>query len=280
MPHYIWYLLLTIISGFILVIALYKTKSLYLVTMWLFWSGISYLFELVVFVFFRSYDYKPHVLSSSFHDSVLGSIPSQGLAVPIAASLVAVFNLSFLPIILIVLTFMGIEELFIKLGIYCHHWWKTLYTGLFLLPVFYISKAWLKAVKNNRSHFIFQITFFLILAPLVVTLTWIYFAVLRQYEFEKAIFEHFDRNNTALNAFYSLWLTGVYVLACQSGRKYGKLGYLLLLAAADFALVQSGMVVYSGDWSIYHFMATHILFLFLSCLLKEHLLPLKNKNTN
>ncbi len=120
-------------------------------------SGSIFLFEYVIFVLFESYQYYPEIFNNDYFDSVLGSNISNGFIVPAVAIFIAVFNLGFWWIILIIIGFVGIEELFLYLGVYHHFWWKTIYTSIGLLINFHLGKWLWHLIRYHLNRFTLRI---------------------------------------------------------------------------------------------------------------------------
>lgn len=147
-PNYWWYLLLFICSAIFFTVSFWKNNNRKrLLQTFFFIAGLSYLFDFIVLVLFNGYQYKPNLVKPLWFDSSFGSIFSQGIAVPVAAMTIVSFNLGFIWILILSIFFIGIEELFLTLKIYEQHWWKTYYTGIFLVGGFYLSKKWFELLR-------------------------------------------------------------------------------------------------------------------------------------
>ncbi len=140
-PNYFWFFVLSGISLFVFIIAIIKHKEKKrLVQTYFFISGLAYIVDYFTLIIFQGYDYKPNLFKSFWFDSTLGSIVSQGFAIPTAASVIAAFHYPFVIIILTTISFIGIEELFIKFDLYDHHWWRTWITFFTIAYLFLFSK--------------------------------------------------------------------------------------------------------------------------------------------
>ena len=159
MQNWIWFLLLTVLSFILFLYTYYKTKNPLVVLFWLFISGLGYLFELIIFVVFDSYSYYPDVFSDDFNDSVLGSISSQAFSIPIVITFMAVQQKknNFKWKLFMIVTFFLIEELFLLLGLYEQHWWRSWFTSITLFTAIPMARKWyntLQIEKNDRSYFL------------------------------------------------------------------------------------------------------------------------------
>jgi len=105
--------------------------------------GYGYCIETVIYNFLGSYRYDPDLIQwNAYYDSNTGAIASNALSLPVAAVAIAVFGLGWPGIVGAILLFGSIEWLFLHLGIYEHHWWRTVYTMLGL-PFYFGLAVWL-----------------------------------------------------------------------------------------------------------------------------------------
>jgi hypothetical protein len=161
--HSCWYLGLGFISCLLLVHICLKAKGTALL-LFLTLTGFGYLVEYMIYLLLGSYEYDPElILTDTYFDSNMGAIASNMLALPAAATLIAVFHLHWIWVVLMSGLFVGIEWLFLKLGIYTHNWWRLEYTAIGLLFYFSLSKVWyrwlLAPMKGVRS---LMILFFIV----------------------------------------------------------------------------------------------------------------------
>ncbi|WP_449536494.1 hypothetical protein [Ferdinandcohnia sp. Marseille-Q9671] len=138
--NFLPFLILILLTIILFTVSWRKARSKKLIPFYLCIAGLIFLFEYVIFVLFKSYEYYPGIFNDSYFDNILGSNISNGFIVPAATIFIAVFNLGFWWILLIILGFAGIEELFLQLTIYRHFWWQTPYTSVGLLINFYLGK--------------------------------------------------------------------------------------------------------------------------------------------
>ncbi|HLU22600.1 MAG TPA: hypothetical protein VKZ77_08945 [Bacillaceae bacterium] len=152
-PNFLPFLALVVISIIIFIISWVKASNKRVVPFFLCIIGLIFLFEYVILVIFKSYEYYPEIFSNNYFDNILGANISNGFIVPSVAVLIAVFNLGFWWIIFIILGFACIEELFLHLDIYQHFWWKTIYTSIGMLINFYLGKWIWRLIQNHLDWF-------------------------------------------------------------------------------------------------------------------------------
>lgn len=154
--HKFPFLILFMIHSVFLLFAFYKNrdrKTLFISLL----SNISfaYLFEYFVLNLFQGYRYKPRILKKNYPDNILGAILSQAIFVPFTAIFITAFQLGWKIKIAFGIYFGLIENLFIRLKIYKHYWWKTMYTVILIPCYFYISDQWYKYIKNGTPIVLF-----------------------------------------------------------------------------------------------------------------------------
>ena len=157
----IWYLLLLLTSIIAIFLSLYKARNPKFTIAFLFSViGLTFLLEAVLAIALKAYIYHPKIVSDSFLDSVFGNYFSQ-ISISSTSVLITIFNLSSLWYFVFALIYYLIEELFIKLGIYEHFWYKSIYTSIGLIPLFWFIKNWYRKRKDSVSYFVNYVSLFL-----------------------------------------------------------------------------------------------------------------------
>lgn len=263
-PNYVWYLGLLLVSLIAFVIVLMKTKrKKQIIQTYFFIFGSSYFVDFVVLILFNGYEYKPHFIDSLWIDSTLGSIFSQGIAVPIASIVIAGFHLRWKAILTTTILFLGIEGLFLYLGIYEHHWWKVWYTGL-LLPIgFYLAKFWYQLLINPSKQVKF-VTIYMTLVGYSTTLKFFLVLLLTSHFYSVGWFNDQVRDHLAANALYifiyMIFVTTVIVLKFNWRWIIGILSFEVLL---DYFFIQIGILKLAAHWGIHYFVLLLIITLIL-----------------
>lgn len=142
--HTIWYLLLGVVSIIQIIYTLYHSENRFRTfAFYLTLAGLPLIFETIILVFFDAYVYYPKLIRDSnldpFNDVLAGNLFSQ-FSVASSALLLTVLQKPFLWNLVVSFLYCLVEELFIALDIYRHHWWKTWMTFIGLLLFFTISK--------------------------------------------------------------------------------------------------------------------------------------------
>jgi len=170
----IWYMLLGVTTIFEVIFSIIKAKRRkFVFAFYMTLVGLVLLFETMILIVFKAYNYYPMIiLTSAFDDVLAGNLFSQ-FSVAATALLVAVFNLEYYWIIILSGLYGLIEELFLALGIYSHNWYRTWMTVVSLTFYFWWArKNYFKGLEGIKPlrYYVYII---LGLFPLdVVTLLW------------------------------------------------------------------------------------------------------------
>lgn len=157
------FLMLFVLHSCLLGLTFYKNKNRKNIFILLVSNmGLAYLFEYFVFNIFKLYKYKPNIIRNNFFDNVFGAVLSQAVFVPFTSVFLTYSNSGWLKKISASLYFSIIEMLFLRLGVYKHTGWKTVYTFVLIPFYFKWSDIWyyLLEKKNEIVRFI---SFFLMI---------------------------------------------------------------------------------------------------------------------
>jgi fumarate reductase subunit D len=157
------FIILLIIHITMLGYSFYKSENKkHLFTLLMADIGFAYLLEYVVLNLFHAYTYKPKVLKKKIFDNVLGAILSQGIFVPFTAVFSTFLKIGWVGKIFGGVYFSLVELLFLRLKVYKHNWWRTIYT-LLLLPLYFKISDWWNVFLNKRNPFARFISLFLMI---------------------------------------------------------------------------------------------------------------------
>jgi hypothetical protein len=262
MPNWVPFLLISIISVFLLgyTIIRNREKSPQIILFWLFISGLAYFFEFVVFILLDSYEYNPDILANEYHDSVLGSITSQALAVPVAVTYLVVFHLKTKWIIFIIGLFYMIETLFLYLNIYEHNWWKSIYTILFLVLAVIITRIWWMFLNKQTYQYVNFATLFFALMTLTETAGWILSELLGLYSLPIPFSSVEMKNNVTGNGIYLLFATYLYslIIYFRSTELPFTIVTLVFLVTIEILMVNQGILHLKESYYVFILPAVHI----------------------
>lgn len=200
-------------------------------------TGMAFLFEYVVLVLLKAYRYYPNLLKRMYFDNLLGSTISQFFIVPALATFITSFKLTFRWKLAFVFYLTGIEEVFKRLKTYRQFWWKTAYTGIFIMCFFYISdylyQVFQRRMKNEpvKSTTIFLKTFTL------YSVYMFYQVVLfNSYFFKVSWFKGNARSHVAFATLYALFVSTIYTILFVYSKRWLTVSGILLMLLTDIIL--------------------------------------------
>lgn len=156
----IWYVLLSIITLSMFILSLVKSKNRSLTIVGYFAVlGITCYIEAGIMFLFHSYEYYPAVASSPALENLAGNYFSQ-TSISATVILITVLELPFYWSLIAAGIYYAIEELFIKLGIYSHIWYRTWMTTVGLIFLFWLIKKVYTKLKYSKSKLLHNVTLF------------------------------------------------------------------------------------------------------------------------
>lgn len=156
----IWFILLFFTSIVTIAITLYKSSDIKFDIAFLFSIiGLTFLLEAILVIGLNSYVYHPKFFSDLILDSVIGNYFSQ-ISISSTALMISVYRLSSFWCLIFAFIYYLIEELFLKLGVFEHFWYRSIYTLFGFLPFFWLMNKWYLKAKESSNNYINYITLF------------------------------------------------------------------------------------------------------------------------
>lgn len=156
----IYYVILSIITIVMLAAAVVKSKNRGLTIVCYFAAlGMTCYFEAGIMFLFNSYAYYPNISNSPSLENLAGNYFSQ-TSVSAAAVLITVLSLPFYYYFIAAGIYYIVEELFIKLGIYSHMWYRAWMTSIWLLLLFLIVKKAYEKLEYSDNKLLHYVTLF------------------------------------------------------------------------------------------------------------------------
>jgi hypothetical protein len=167
---------------------------------------------------------------------------------------------------------MGIEELFIRLGLYEHHWWKTPYTGIFLMIGFGIAKWWARMLPLQKRWIKW---FNLYFANNLVnhSVTFFLGAFFDSHEFNPGWFSDISRDSLSFEALWWFIHSVPVTFLVQIWFKWYSLLILFVVDWIIFMLMeQNGLLVLKHGWNVTLFSLLPVGFALTSFMIEKFLL--------
>ena len=156
----IWFILLFVTSIITNILVLHRTNNTKFAIAFLFsLIGLSFIFEATLVLGLNAYSYYPKIFKDSYLDIIFGNYFSQ-ISVSSTSLLLAVYNLSYIWYFILGLIYFLIDIIFVKLGIYEHFWFKSIYTIFGFLIFAWLAKKWYGKAKNPTNRFINYISLY------------------------------------------------------------------------------------------------------------------------
>ena len=170
----IWFLLLGITILIELIFIFVKVRNRRRVfALYISLAGLVFGYEIIIGGL-HAYQYYPKIIPHSMYDdAVVGNYFSQ-FSVAATAMLVAVYELNYYWYIILAGVYGCIEELFLKLGIYEHYWYRTWMTVATLPLLFWIGKKVYASGTEHIRPILLYIYIFLGLITLQAHTMWIF----------------------------------------------------------------------------------------------------------
>lgn len=157
----IWYCLLAFVTSLVAVYVFVKSANKkFLLGFGFAVLGLTFIFETGLLTLFNSYKYNPKISSDPFLDSIIGNYFSQ-FSLTITGLLFLIFKPAKIWYLLIATLYFVIEEVFLKLGIYEHLWYRTWYTFVLVLLLLWITNIWYRYLICFPKKFVYYLTLFL-----------------------------------------------------------------------------------------------------------------------
>lgn len=250
MPAIFWFYGLTAIGAGMIAFTLAKTKSVFTVSL------VSFLIlsfmtvsEFIVLTTFGAYAYKPGVFPDPFADSVVGYIWGNYFIWTGAANLVVNFSLGNRWIVLLAGVFMLIETLFVALGIYEHHWWKTYMTGITVIVAMNVTTIWVARLNEQGHRFLRYFSFYLLALLFIHVPTHILLLTGKQH-YSLGLVENFYRDSILFGLPYHALVALVFALfGCLAKKGLWQLAPVPLYLLSDFILVKMNILIFLDHWN-------------------------------
>ncbi|TYS18625.1 hypothetical protein FZC78_03625 [Rossellomorea vietnamensis] len=234
-----YFLLLGIFHCVLLLIVLVRRKQRITLVLLFTNMGFAYLFDYLILNLFNAYTYKPHVMKNRSLDNIFGAILSQDVYVPVGATFITAFRGDWRWKISFSLYFYFIEKLFLKLGLYTVHWWRSYYTPIFLCLYFYLSDGAYIVLKNKKKWALMTAQY---LSSAVVGVSLLYAAAAgRKLRFGWK-HRHSWKEHFMIAPLYSMFLSLIGTLVSFQAKFIYRLLFLVWCTIFDFILMKTGVL--------------------------------------
>jgi hypothetical protein len=226
--------------------------------------------EFIILTVFDAYAYKPGLFRDYFADDIAGYLLGNYFVWTGSAILVVTFSLGNRWIFLLSGVLMLIETVFLYLGIYEQHWWRTYFTGIIVILSLNLIKWWIAALDKWPYNFLRYITLYLI-ALIFIHLPSHLMLLIGKEHYIIGLVENLYRDSIlfvlpyhAVMTFFSIY----FVCVLQKGIwNYAPIPLFLL---SDFIITKLNILIFQDHWNLLYLIICRAVILFCFILYKRY----------
>lgn len=269
------YISLMVISACFFIFTLWKKRDAKLLVLYMCMAGLTYSYEYIIFVWLESYNYYPQILDIPYYDSIFGAVASNGFTIPVLTVMIAAFGVGWVGRIILAVLLMGVEVLFIQLGVYEHYWYKTIFTGIGILIAFVIADFWLQKLRSDMSRLVRFVSLFMSAYFIKASVNFISSNIFQAFIYSVGWMEDPYRDSTAFITILNMFGGFVIALIVTYRLKWPwMIAALLFLTGIDYMLLRLE-VLQMMSWSIWAFSVGHILLLIIVLTIDRYIVSRK-----
>lgn len=276
-----WFNLLAAVGLVMALYTVYKKRRLTEPATWLvfylFATSLPWLGEFIVLGLFDSYAYKPGLFQSPWAENLAGHLILNSTLWPGTAMLVTGYDIGYGGMTLISAAFLLIEYLFVKAGLYEHHWWDYYMTAVALIVFLAVTKKWFRVMNDKRYGITRFITLYLAAVVVIHLPAPLLLLAGKQY-YSVGLAPDMYLSSTIFILFYQIAETMVVMYLFLLGRWYGKLLAYFIALAGHLFLAGRNILVLQDGWHIAYTLLLYALVLTLCLLMAKYTLRAGRSN--
>lgn len=288
MTNLFWYISLAVLSVAIAVYTIYIKINTYkvstLIVYYLFSAGTAWVGEFIILGLFNSYAYKTGLFSDPWAQNLLGHLIINTTLYPAIVIVMVAYSLRYGWISLVTVFFISMEYLFIKLGIYEHHWWEYYMTAITIVVFLLISKYWFTKINKKRYGFTRAFTFYFVAmiivhmpAPILLLLGKLYYKI----GFIDNIFDNLYLSSTIIIFFYHLIESLLLVVfVCILKKWYWRIVPFLISILVQSTFAKVNILIFEDGWKLVYTLIIYDIFIAVFVLLEKYTLKPKLRHGN
>jgi hypothetical protein len=232
-----------------MVFVLIKTKTRkFTIAFTLATLGFIYLGEALLVISFRAYTYYPAIVNDLFQDAVFGNMFSQ-VSLSTTLALIIVYNLSYKWYFFFSFIYYLIDILFVKLGIYKHFWYRSIYTFIGLVILFWFVKMCYNKVITSTKYIAHYIPLFLGAFAISGNTLVLPFKLMGIQIFRADFYEDFSKDHTTAVIIYGFFLINILINLYRWKLHWAWKGVVFtILFIIQYILYKSGVIYYTKGW--------------------------------
>ncbi|MET3699167.1 hypothetical protein SAMN05877753_101129 [Bacillus oleivorans] len=242
------------IAIILLIISCKKAKTKRVFLLFFAVTGSLLFFDYLIYVWGEAYQYYPNIIRGKY-DSKLGSYIN-AVIIASTATLYSVFQAGRLWSLGLAILYTMIEILFLRIGVYQHHWWKFWYTLILLFVFFPVIKGWWNRINYAHRSILSLLTLICCFYAIRIILAFFQYGLLEVRTFHVESIVRIGKESIALN---SLILLPVSIfLSCLIFFRINKTWLLIgivLSSIIDLGFKSLGMISARVPWDWMYYLA-------------------------
>lgn len=248
-----WFLLLFALSAVMAAVAIARSDNRrFMAAFMAALLGLYYLFEYVLLAVLDAYAYHPGFTPGDpFLDSVIGNVVSQ-TSIAAACAFIIAFRLKTVWYFVFAAAYYSIELLFVWLGIYDTHWYRSIYTPVILAPLFWAAKRWHGRAAVSGSRAGDNALLFLGTVGIFSTAVRMPLHIAGIHLFTGHFFSDRSRDSITTSMFYGICFNAALIAIYRARlRRRWKAALLAGVYAVQYAAFKAGLMEFSTGWFIW-----------------------------
>ncbi|WP_139488600.1 hypothetical protein [Brevibacillus dissolubilis] len=279
MPKIYWYYGLVIIGSIMLIYTVYKKKNIPdIISFFSFTTAVSWMIEGVILFILDAYAYKPGLFQDPFAENIIGHMIANTALWGSTAILVMFFQISNPWLCFVSVSFMLIEEFFLKIDAYEQNWWKTYMTGIGVFLFMLVMKKWYSRFYRN-GHKLHRVITFWMIAWFFIKIPTSILTVLGKVFYNVDWYDNIYRSSALYGAFvYDAFMASIFTLFVSVFKKtYWCIVPIIIIVVGDIFLYYMDILTFHNGWNLIYLIIFQTLSLGLFILCEKFTLkPLHN----
>lgn len=266
-----WFNCLAIIGVATASFTIYKKAHMTELSTWLvfylFATSITWIGEFIVLGLFNSYAYKPGIFQNVWTENLTGHLILNSTLWPGIALMAVAYRFKYWGISLITTSYLLLEYLFLKLGIYEQHWWRYPMTAAAIIIYLVILKKWFPLMNNTRHGLLRFISLYFAAFVIIHTPAALLLLLGKQY-YSVVLPLDMYRSSIIFILFYNLTETLVVMLFLYLDKWFCKLAPYIFSFSGQIFLYSRGILIIQDGWNLAYTLFLYAITLTL-CLFME-----------
>lgn len=280
MYNLFWYFCLALISVACAAYTIYMKRNIYkvstLMVFYLFAAGTTWIGEFIVLGLFNSYEYKTGLFVNPWAENLLGYMILNTTVYPAVAIVTVAYGFRYVGITLVSALFVFLDYLFVKFGLYEHHWWKYYMTATVIAIFLTICMYWFTRINQKPYGLTRALTFYFV-ALLVIHTPSPILLLLGKQHYEISLINNWsgDFYLSSIIIIFSYHLVESFLLVlftCILKRWYWKAAPFILSIVAQSTFAKMNILIFEDGWKLVYTLFIYEVFIAAFILLEKYTL--------